>query len=177
MLGIISQATASGFAYNSVQGVGMVINKRVVIGALVLALALVIYGILTLNGVAYQKSTLNQATAYLTVIAPESIPTQDLSLLLATPTATVDSSIGDLKGIQINKYVQITGTSGSGLNIRQDPGLNGSLKFLASDQEVFLVTEGPVQKDNLIWWKLVTPYDQGRTGWAVADYLTLIEGQ
>jgi hypothetical protein len=155
----------------------MVINKRVIIGAIFVAILLAIYGILAVNGIAYKRATNDQKTANLTVIAPKSIPTQDLSLLVATPTATIDPAIGDLKGIQINKYVQINGTNGSGLKIRNDPGLNSQMNFLANDSEVFQVVDGPVKKDELVWWKLVTPYDQARTGWAAADYLELIEGQ
>lgn len=155
----------------------MVINKRVIIGAAFVAILLAIYGILTLNGINYQKSEVAQATANLTVIAPESIPTQDLSLLVATPTPTPDTSLGDLKGIQIGKYVQISGTNGSGLKIRGEPGLNTQMNFLANDSEIFQVMDGPVKQDDLIWWKLVTPYDQARLGWAAADFLTLIEGQ
>ncbi|MHC1741257.1 MAG: hypothetical protein AB9897_09135 [Anaerolineaceae bacterium] len=155
----------------------MVINKRVIAGAIVIAIAIVVYGILTLNGIAYQKTTTNQATAFLTVIPPESIPTQDLSLLSSTPTPTQNTNLGELKGIQINLYVQISGTSGVGLNIRNEPGLAGEKHFLANESEVFLVVDGPISQDNLIWWKLKAPYDQQRQGWAAADYLGLIEGQ
>jgi hypothetical protein len=156
----------------------MVINKRVIVGAIAFAVVIVVYGILLLNGIAYQKTTINQPTAYLTIIAPGSIPTQDLSLLMATPTATLDPSFGDMKGISLNLYVQISGTSGVGLKIREEPGLTNDMKyFLASESEVFQVTDGPVSKDGLIWWKLATPYDQKRQGWAAADYLSVIEGQ
>jgi hypothetical protein len=155
----------------------MVINKKVIAGAIVVALAITVYGLLTLNGLAYQRATSRQATAYLTVLAPGSIPTADISLLSATATPTVDTSLGDLKGIQLNLYVQISGTSGVGLKVRQDPGLNGTMNFVANESEVFQVIDGPVKKDNLIWWKLVTPYDQARQGWAAADYLSLIENQ
>jgi hypothetical protein len=51
------------------------------------------------------------------------------------------------------------------------------MNFVANESEVFQVIDGPVKKDNLIWWKLVTPYDQARQGWAAADYLSLIENQ
>jgi hypothetical protein len=156
----------------------MVINKRVVVGAIVFAVVVVVYGILLLNGIAYQKATINQPTAYLTILAPGLIPTQDLSLLVATPTATLNPSFGDLKGIHLNIYVQISGTSGAGLKIREEPGLKNNMKyFLASESEAFQVIDGPVSQDGLIWWKLVTPYDQKRQGWAAADYLSLIEGQ
>jgi hypothetical protein len=111
----------------------MVINKRVIAGATVVAILIVIYGILTLNGIAYQKTTVNRATAYLTVIAPGGIPTQDLSLLVSTPTPTLDTSLGDLKGIKLKLYVQISGTSGLGLRIRKTPGLQGDMNFLGAE--------------------------------------------
>lgn len=155
----------------------MVINKRVIAGAIIVALALVVYGILFLNGIAYQKTTFKQATAYLTVIAPPSIPTQDLSLLVATQTPTLDTAFGDLRGIHLKSYVQISGTAGAGLRIRQSAGLSSPMNFLAKESEVFQVIDGPVSQDGLIWWKLITPYDQGRQGWAAASYLSLIEGQ
>jgi hypothetical protein len=155
----------------------MVINRKVIAGAIAVALAVTIYVFLTLNGVAYQQATTRQATAYLTILAPGNIPTADISLLSATATPTVDTSLGDLKGIRPNLYVQITGTSGVGLKIRQDPGLNGTMNFVANETEVFQVVDGPIKKDNLIWWKLVTPYDRGRQGWAAAEYLSLIQNQ
>gem|GEM_PF-467536 len=155
----------------------MVINKRVLIAAVLIAIVLVVYGILTLNGVNYRSQQDHPATAYMTLIAPGAIPTQDLSLLQATPTATVDPALGDLKGIQVGKYVQISGTGGAGLNVRADAGLNGKMIFLASESEAFRVIDGPVSQDNLIWWKLSTPYDNERQGWAAADYLALIQGQ
>jgi hypothetical protein len=155
----------------------MVINKKVIAGAVAVALAVIIYGFLALNGVAYQQTTTHQATAYLTVLAPGSIPTANISLLSATATPTLDTSLGDLKGVRPGLYVQISGTSGVGLKIRQDPGLDGAMNFVANESEVFQVIDGPIKKDNFIWWKLVTPYDQGRQGWAAADYLSLIQQQ
>lgn len=155
----------------------MVFNKKVIIGAVIVAGILAFYGILTLNGIAYQKETVEQATAFLTVIAPQSIPTQDLSLLYSTPTPTVNPDLGDLNGIRLKLYVQISGTSGVGLKIREAPGLNSTVNFVANESEVFQVIDGPVQQDGLIWWKLSTPYDNSRQGWAAADYLSLIEGQ
>jgi hypothetical protein len=155
----------------------MVINKRVLLAAVIIAVVLVIYGILTLNGISYRSEQNYPAMAYMTLIAPGTIPTQDLSLLQATPTPTVDPALGDLKGIQVGKYAQISGTGGAGLNVRSDPGLNGKMIFLATESEAFRVIDGPVSQDGLIWWKLSTPYDNERQGWAAADYLVLIQGQ
>ncbi|MPM61970.1 hypothetical protein SDC9_108834 [bioreactor metagenome] len=155
----------------------MVINKRVLILAAILFGILALYGFLTLSGVSYQKSINERATAYITVVAPESIPTQDFSFLYITPTPTADPALGDLKGIAIGKYVQITGTEGAGLKIRVSAGTNSDVNFIASDAEAFQVLDGPVLKDDLVWWSLVTPYDQTRVGWAAANYLTLIDEQ
>ena len=155
----------------------MAINKRVLIGAIIIAVVLAFYGILWLNGFTYQKSTSGQATAFLTVIAPSEIPTQNLTYLSSTPTPTVDPAFGDLHGIAVNVYVKISGTSGSGLNIRENAGTDSQTKFVANESEVFQVVEGPVMKNEIIWWKLVTPYDQSREGWAAATYLELVENE
>ena len=72
-------------------------------------------------------------------------------------------------------YVQITGTSGSGLNIRSGAGVKYPPNFLANDAEVFLVKEGPIQADDFYWWYLVAPYDEKRNGWAASQYLTIVD--
>lgn len=155
----------------------MVINKRVIIIAAVLAGILGLYGFLTLSGLSYQNSISGRATAFITVVAPENIPTQDFSFLYITPTPTIDPALGDLKGIAVGKYVQITGTEGAGLKIRASAGTNSAVNFIAADSEAFQVVDGPILQDDLVWWSLVTPYDQTRVGWAAANYLTLIDEQ
>ena len=113
------------------------------------------------------------APADLTVIpAPTSTPevtptfTPD-PLLVGTPTLAPDV-------IGVGGYVQITGTEGEGLRLRTDPGLNGTPAFLGYDEEVFEVREGPQEADGHTWWYLVAPYDEGRAGWAAADFLGAI---
>ncbi len=153
----------------------MIINKRVVIGAALIAMILVFYGILGLNGYTYQKSTSGPATAFLTVLPANQIPTTDPSALFVTPTTTIDPAIANLGGISIGSYVQIKGTDGLGLNIHDGAGVNTPVEFIAAETEVFKVIGGPIQKDEIVWWQIVTPYDEARQGWAAADYLSLIE--
>lgn len=74
----------------------------------------------------------------------------------------------------IGSFVQIVGTGGTGLNIRSAPGLSSDIQFLAYDAEVFEVREGPQDASGLTWWFLVTPVDEGRAGWAAADYLEVV---
>jgi len=153
----------------------MIINKRVIIGAIVIAAIFVFYGVLALNGYTYQKSVSGQATAYITVIAADVIPTVDTALMFITPTATIDPAIGDLAGVAVGKYVQIKGTGGAGLNVRAVAGKDTSAIFIADESEVFLVVGGPELKDDIIWWQIAAPYEDARQGWAAADYLSVIE--
>lgn len=108
----------------------------------------------------------------------------DLTMIPApthTPNVTVaptnDPSITptpDLTTINIEGYVQITGTEGEGLRIRLAPGLNGETVFRGEEAEVFVVKDGPQSADGYTWWYLVAPYDTTRAGWAAADFLAVI---
>lgn len=98
---------------------------------------------------------------------PSEIPTIDP--YAPTPTATL--SPGQLN---TGLYVQITGTGGVGLNIRSAPGLASSQQFMGFDSEVFLIEDGPREGDGYTWWYLVSNYDDGRAGWAAANFLEAI---
>ena len=71
--------------------------------------------------------------------------------------------------------VQISGTGGDGLRLRTEPGLKGEIKFLGLEGEIFLVADGPQIVDGYTWWFLVAPYDETVQGWAVSNYLKVIE--
>ena len=87
------------------------------------------------------------------------------------PTPTPTLAPGQLTtGI----YVQIVGTGGVGLNIRSAPGLDSSQQFMGFDSEVFLIEDGPRERDGYTWWYVVSNYDDGRAGWAAANFLEAI---
>ncbi|MBN1147881.1 MAG: hypothetical protein JXA78_11555 [Anaerolineales bacterium] len=77
--------------------------------------------------------------------------------------------------IAVGAYVQITGTGGDGLRLRTEPGLDEQIRLLGSEAEVFRVDEGPVELDGYTWWRLVGPFDETRHGWAVANYLAIVQ--
>ena len=77
--------------------------------------------------------------------------------------------------IATGAYVQITGTGGDGLRLRTEPGLNADVRILGAEAEVFLVQDGPRQVDGYTWWYLVGPYDSTRRGWAVSNYLAVVQ--
>ena len=90
------------------------------------------------------------------------------------PTSPVPPGPGS-GDISIGAFVQVAGTGGDGVRLRQEPGLNGEVRFLGLESEVFLVNNGPQQADGYTWWFLVAPYDEGVQGWAVSNYLVLVQ--
>lgn len=109
------------------------------------------------------------------------VPGPTSTVYLPTPTTTRVPTItsnmppSPMPGtIGIGSSVQISGTEGSGLNIRENPGVSTTVLFIALESEVFEVIDGPVIEDDLTWWLLVTPLDASRSGWAASNYLTLV---
>jgi hypothetical protein len=94
-------------------------------------------------------------------------PTRVLETLTPTPPQSID-------GISIGSYVQISGTEGSGLRLRSGPGTSNPPRFLGMESEMFQVVDGPKESDGFIWWFLEAPYDPGRSGWAAASFLTVV---
>ncbi len=103
------------------------------------------------------------------VTLPSLQPGQDSST--PTPTAVPAGEMG------IGAYVQIFGTGGDGLRVRSGPTTNDPALFLANESEVFLVKDGPKESDGFKWWFLVAPYDDNRKGWAVQNYLSVVDVQ
>jgi hypothetical protein len=97
---------------------------------------------------------------------PQAQPTATIPLPSPAPSATLPP--GEL-GIGVS--VQVVGVGPSGLNMRSAPGLQGTLRFLAADGDIFVITDGPQSVDDLEWWRLEDPNDPSRFGWAVRNYL------
>jgi hypothetical protein len=102
------------------------------------------------------------------------IPAPTLTSTAAEPQLTLTPEGGTGNGIALGGFVQISGTEGEGLRLREGPGTNQALKFIGMDAEVFEVKDGPREVDGYTWWFLVAPYDKNRSGWAASNYLTLI---
>jgi hypothetical protein len=77
--------------------------------------------------------------------------------------------------ITIGTLIKISGTGGDGLRLREEPGLGGDVRMLGEEAEVFLVDSGPQKVDGYVWWYLTGYYDETRGGWAVVDYLSIVE--
>ncbi|MFN8372243.1 MAG: SH3 domain-containing protein [Anaerolineae bacterium] len=62
----------------------------------------------------------------------------------------------------------------SGLNVRAEPGVNSTRLFVAADQSLWLVVDGPLQADSLTWWKIQNPDDPTEQGWGAGTYLEVV---
>ena len=146
-------------------------NRWVILGAILFAGLLILITAASIGLTATrQTSPIGFAPADLTVIPASTAtsaapPTPTINPFAPSPTAT---------GLTLGNYVQITGTEGQGLKIRATAGLDGEFKFLAYDAEVFVIKDGPQVVDGYTWWYLSAPYDETRTGWAAADFLSFI---
>ncbi len=99
-------------------------------------------------------------------------PAQPTSTIaLPTPIPSPSLPPGNLT---IGVLVKVVGVGSSGLNIRSTPGYGGTPRFLAPEEAVFVVVEGPQTADGLEWWRLEDPDDPQRYGWAARNYLEVI---
>ena len=120
------------------------------------------------------RTPVGAVTAALTVVpsssgtrtpSPDQItPTQDLK---ETPTLEPGT-------IGIGAFVQVSGTGGDGLRLRQAPGLDAGMQFLGLEGELFQVGDGPIEADGYTWWFVVGSYDETRQGWAAANFLEVV---
>ncbi|OGO26796.1 MAG: hypothetical protein A2W33_02445 [Chloroflexi bacterium RBG_16_52_11] len=117
------------------------------------------------------------ATAVLNIIpVPTSTPVINTPIPTIAPQPTGDVPPAPGPGLIITgDSVQISGTGGDGLRLRSEPGLNGVVNFLAYEGEIFKVSEGPKESDGYTWWYLVAPYDESVQGWAVSNYLLIVQ--
>ncbi len=153
------------------------LNIRVVGGAIIIALILCC---LTSTLIWFTRpETVNpgQSTAVLNVIA---VPTATKVEGTPTPVLEQTPSASALPSpppgeIAVGAYVQVSGTGGDGLRLRAEPGLDGEVRFLGLEAEVFLVEAGPEQVDDYTWWYMVAPYDDSVSGWGVSNFLVVVQ--
>jgi hypothetical protein len=149
-----------------------ILNRWVIGATLVLACCLLSASLSLLWLTRSRLALTSQVTAELRVIA---VPTQE-RLPEPSPTTGSQAVPSPLPGeIALGAYVQVVGTGGTGLRLRNEPGLGGKVLILGSEAEVFQVKDGPKRVDDYTWWYLVGPYDANRSGWAVANYLKIIQ--
>lgn len=153
------------------------LNPLVVGGALIVAMLLLGATLALVYFTRPGPSPVQQATAVLNVIsAPTVTPIPPTATAVLTPTSSLPVPPPPVSGtISVGAYVQIANTGGDGLRLRIDPGLAGEVRVLGAEAEVFEVSDGPKEVDGFTWWYLEGLYDQTRRGWAVANYLAVVQ--
>ena len=78
-----------------------------------------------------------------------------------TPTVPVSSEPRELsvryvspEGFSIGAFVKIANMQGAGLKIRPEPGTGSQTSFIANKDKLFVITDGPDERNGYTWWKL-----------------------
>jgi hypothetical protein len=154
-----------------------ILSPFVIGGSVVLGIVLLCGVLIMLMVTRPEPGSASQATAIVHVI-PLPSPTPTVPTPTPAPEAT-PTSVGppppQSGPISIGAFVQVTGTGGDGLRLRSEPGLNGVVRFLGLEAEVFQVSDGPRQADGYTWWFLVAPYDPTVQGWAVTNFMVVVQ--
>lgn len=156
------------------ESLASLIDLRVIGGSVVIASCLLLTTLGLLWATRSPSPASGQSTAVMNLIPADTPATAEQpSPGSLNPTETVP--LPPPGEIAVGAYVQITGTAGAGLRFRERPDLNAPVLLLGAEAEVFVVEEGPQEADGYVWWYLVGPYDAGRRGWAVANYLQVVQ--
>ena len=145
-------------------------------------LTIIIFGMMIFVGLFFffvvrpmgQESPMLQSEekALMTVIpAPTLTPT----VYATKEPQTLDIHYVSEDGLSVGMLVQVYDTGNTGLSVRPQPGTGGYLNFVAPEGERFIIVDGPDAKNDYIWWKLESPDDPDRGGWAVSDYLRVLK--
>lgn len=98
-------------------------------------------------------------------------PTVTPTVYMTKEPQTLDIHYVSEDGLSIGTLVEVYDTGSTGLSVRPQPGTGGYLNFVAQEGERFRIVDGPDAKNDYIWWKLESPNDPDRSGWAVSEYL------
>ena len=149
-------------------------NPLVIGGTILLALCLLFITFFIVWVTRPEPTPVGQATPILQVIR---IPTATIALPTPTPTGdTIPTTSGPSSGgIAVGDYVRVVGTGGDGLRLRINPGLDGQVRFIAFEGEIFLIQDGPQEADGFTWWHMVGTEDETRRGWSVSEYMEVVQ--
>ncbi len=139
----------------------------VLIGIFFVAIMLLTAAFLILDATRPEMTPADPGTAVIHMIAA---PTETTVPAMPAPSLSPTPPLVE-NGLFIGGSVEITGTGGDGLRLRYTAGLEGKVRLLGSEGEIFTVVDGPQKADGYTWWYLENPQDSARRGWAVADFL------
>ena len=135
-------------------------------------LVLAFLGLSRLNGLA-QRSTSEPVLTIIPIPTPTTVPSVEPTLA-PPPSPTPSPKSDGAKQFATGELVQVAGTEGDGLRMRDGPTLVATILLLGLESEVFEVVDGPIEADGYTWWRLANPFDPSKQGWAVDQFLRSI---
>jgi hypothetical protein len=152
-----------------------VFSPGVLIGSLIVGGLLFLVVVFLLNWSRPSQGPVGVVTAALTIIPVPTITDTPIPVI-EEDTLQPDMSQGQSTAhFEIGTFVKISGTGGAGLRLRIDSGLDSDPIYLGIEDEIFKIEDGPLESDGYIWWYLVAPFEPNRKGWAVSDYLEVVQ--
>ena len=150
-----------------------------IVAAFFAIVALILAGL----ALATRSNTLPKATATVVIVTARVVETASLSTATAQSPGTVPPDAPTVTApppppgeVKVGAYVQVVGTGEAGfLNLRAEPSLSSAVNYLALENEVFQVQAGPTDASGFAWWYLVNPTSSTRFGWAVQNYLQVVQ--
>ncbi len=115
-----------------------------------------------------------QPAIEITVVAYQTgtaTPRQNEESTVETLSPLLTPNPGEVVYFSIGELVEVFGTEGDGLRLRNAPGLGATINVLALENEVYEVRGGPEEMDGYVWWFLINPYDNEIQGWSVGIFL------
>jgi hypothetical protein len=159
--------------------IGRIITPWTILGSLFIGFSLMAISMFVIWLIMPDPVPAGIPTAAMTIIAnPTATPTQVLPTATPMPTSTLAPTplpTPEPGNLAIGAYVEIKGTGQDGLRLRMEPGLASKVRFIGQESEVFRVEDGLVDLDGYSWWYLVAPFDESRNGWAVSNFLVIIQ--
>jgi len=73
--------------------------------------------------------------------------------------------------IAVGMNIKVAGTGNEGLRMHSGAGIDQPTVFLAQEEELFRIIDGPKILDSLIWWKIEALNDPNKVGWSVQEYM------
>jgi hypothetical protein len=150
-----------------------------IVAVLFFMAAIVLVGVVTLT----RTADLPQPTATVMLVTAPASSIVTTATIQSPPTTEATEPTGTPPPpppgqVTVGSYVQVTGTGDDGfLNLRAEPSLKSPVQYLALEREVFQVQAGPTEANGFVWWYLIDPATNTRSGWGVQNYLQVVQGQ
>lgn len=123
----------------------------------------------------------NQGAANGEFVPPGNVPPSAAPIQTSVPQAnpTSTTSPDSAAGCPLNTLIEVTGTGGDGLLIREEPRQGDNIIAVARDGDRFFISSGPEQSigvagESIEWCQITDAEDESTTGWAAVDFMQVV---